>query len=65
MSAIAVEDLSYRYGRRVALEHLDLLVQPGEVYALLGPNGAGKSTLLQILAGSRSGSVNCRGKARS
>ncbi len=32
-----------------ALTALDLVVEPGEVFALLGPNGAGKSTLIRVL----------------
>ena len=45
---------TYRLGffmnRRVrALEGLDMVIQPGQVYGLLGPNGAGKSTTIKIV----------------
>src|SRR6266702_3073062 len=35
----------------VAVRHLDLRIEPGEVYGLLGPNGSGKSTTLKIILG--------------
>ena len=53
MSAISTQDLTYRYGKTVALDALSLDVPEGVVYALLGPNGSGKTTLLQILSGLR------------
>jgi ABC-2 type transport system ATP-binding protein len=36
---------------RPAVDRLDLVVHPGELYALLGPNGAGKTTTLRMVAG--------------
>ena len=48
---VAVEGLTKRYGRRVALEALSLTVRRGEVFGLVGANGGGKTTTLRILAG--------------
>lgn len=49
-NAIDVQQLEFRYGERLALDHLDQTVAAGQVFALLGPNGSGKSTLFRILA---------------
>ena len=48
---IRSEGLAKRYGSTLALDRLDLTVQPGEVYGFLGPNGAGKTTTIRILLG--------------
>ncbi len=50
-AAIQVNSVSKRYGSLVALDHVDLTIEPGEFFGLLGPNGAGKTTLISIIAG--------------
>ena len=52
MTAILhVEGLSKRFGGFVALDGIDLEVQPGERLGLIGPNGSGKSTLVNCICG--------------
>ena len=51
MSALSVSGLVVHYGRRVAVDGLDLALTGGEIVGLLGPNGAGKSTALAAIAG--------------
>jgi ABC-2 type transport system ATP-binding protein len=48
---IEVENLSKRYGDKLAVDGLDFVVQPGIVTGFLGPNGAGKSTTMRMIAG--------------
>jgi len=49
--AVVTRQLTRRFGKRVAVDHLDLRVRAGELYGFLGPNGAGKSTTLRMLCG--------------
>jgi ABC-2 type transport system ATP-binding protein len=49
--AIVTKDLTKRYGALTALDHLNLELDPGDVFGFIGPNGAGKSTTMKILAG--------------
>ncbi|MDR7320060.1 MULTISPECIES: ABC transporter ATP-binding protein [Catenuloplanes] len=51
MTAIEVKDLHQRYGRKPALDGVDLTVEDGEIVGLLGRNGAGKSTTVGVIAG--------------
>jgi ABC-2 type transport system ATP-binding protein len=48
---VEVRGLVKRYGDLVAVDHVDLTVQPGDVYGYLGPNGAGKTTSLRMMLG--------------
>jgi len=48
---IETKGLCKRFGDRVALDGLDLVVEPGEVMAFLGPNGSGKTTTIRLLMG--------------
>jgi branched-chain amino acid transport system ATP-binding protein len=52
MTALAVENLSVRYGAVDAVRGLTLEVKPGRIVGLIGPNGAGKSSTLHAIMGS-------------
>jgi ABC-2 type transport system ATP-binding protein len=47
--ALSIEDLSFSYGGKKALDQVNFKIQPGECTILLGPNGAGKSTLFSLI----------------
>ncbi len=49
--AIETRALTRRYGRVLAVDHLDLCVSRGALFGFIGPNGAGKTTTLRMLAG--------------
>jgi len=60
-----VDNISKRFYGFVALDGIDLEVQPGERLGLIGPNGSGKSTLVNCICGTlqnESGSVHFDGK---
>lgn len=46
---IEIENLVKRYRELVALDHLNLAVEEGEVFGLLGPNGSGKTTAINCI----------------
>jgi len=48
---VVARGLVKRYGTILAVDHVDLNVEPGDVYGFLGPNGAGKTTTLRMLLG--------------
>jgi ABC-2 type transport system ATP-binding protein len=51
MKMIEVENISKRYGDKLAVDGLSFVVRPGIVTGFLGPNGAGKSTTMRMIAG--------------
>jgi ABC-2 type transport system ATP-binding protein len=51
MACIEARGLRKRYGATLALDGIDLSVEPGRILGLIGPNGAGKSTALKAILG--------------
>ena len=51
MPILECHALEKRYGSAMALDHIDLALEPGRIIGLLGPNGSGKSTLLKLAMG--------------
>ncbi len=50
-TVIRIHQLSKQYGKRLAVDNLNLEVQRGEILGFLGPNGAGKTTTIRMLLG--------------
>ena len=64
MAALTYNSTRKTFGEIVALEGLDLAIEPGELISLLGPSGCGKTTALRVAAGferADSGSVSLNG----
>ncbi len=49
MNLIEIKNLSKNYGKKQALENINITIEPGKIYGLLGPNGSGKTTLIKII----------------
>ena len=48
-AAIETHELTKTFGETIAVDGLDLCVEPGQVFGFLGPNGAGKTTTIRVL----------------
>ncbi|HEY1632608.1 MAG TPA: ABC transporter ATP-binding protein [Rhizomicrobium sp.] len=62
--AIDVHGLTKRFGKKTAVDHIDIAVPEGEVWGFLGPNGSGKTTTIRMLCGllrASEGSGTCLG----
>ena len=62
---LEVSGIVKRYGGLVAIDHVDLQLQPGTITGVIGPNGAGKSTLIGLIGGAviaSEGSIKLDGK---
>jgi ABC-2 type transport system ATP-binding protein len=63
---IDVDDVTKRYGDKVAVDAVTFTVRPGLVTGFVGPNGAGKSTMMRLILGldaPSAGRVNVNGRA--
>jgi branched-chain amino acid transport system ATP-binding protein len=66
VALLELDDLTRRFGGLVAVDHVAMRVEEGEVRAVIGPNGAGKSTLFNLVTGvlkPTNGSVRFAGKS--
>ena len=66
MAILEVKGLTKRFGGLLAVNHVDLHVEEGEIFAMIGPNGAGKTTLFNLVAGlyqPTEGTIAFRGKS--
>lgn len=48
---VEIEELTKRYGRFLALDHVNFHINKGDIFGFVGPNGAGKTTTMRIMCG--------------
>ena len=48
MNVLTVNDISKRYGKQQALDHVSFTLESGHIYGFVGNNGAGKTTLFRL-----------------
>ncbi len=62
---LRTEDITKRFGGLVAVDHVTLDIEEGEIFGIIGPNGAGKTTLINLITGfydANEGSVEFKGE---
>ncbi|MFA8153990.1 ATP-binding cassette domain-containing protein, partial [Salmonella enterica] len=50
-TVIEAQELTKKFGDFAATDHINFVVQRGEIFCLLGPNGASKSTTFKMMCG--------------
>src|SRR5574344_1120374 len=48
---IKIENITKKYGDKIAVDHLSLEIRDGEIFGFIGPNGAGKTTTIKMITG--------------
>jgi branched-chain amino acid transport system ATP-binding protein len=51
MALLEATQVTKRFGSLVAVNHVDVCIEPGTIHAIIGPNGAGKTTLFNCITG--------------
>jgi branched-chain amino acid transport system ATP-binding protein len=65
MGLLEVKQVTKRFGNLVAVNHVDVQIEPGAIHAIIGPNGAGKTTLFNCITGvyaQEEGSITFKGQ---
>ena len=50
-SILKLDKISLKFGKKIILDNLNLILNNGQILGLLGPNGAGKSTIFNLITG--------------
>ena len=68
MPLLECKRLSRRFGALVAVDQVDMRVEPGEIRAIIGPNGAGKTSMVNVINGfyhPNHGAITFKGRTRA
>ena len=49
MAVVVCNNLTKRYGKKTALQNVNLNLEPGRIIGLAGPNGSGKTTMIKLM----------------
>ncbi|MFX3632765.1 MAG: ABC transporter ATP-binding protein [Candidatus Pristimantibacillus sp.] len=52
-TVIEVDNVHKQYGKKMAVDHITMNINKGEIFGIVGPNGAGKTTLIEMMVGLR------------